>query len=172
MCIFSVIYRVVPECPIFVLTNRDESTERPSASAAGLQPGGERHPLVRRRRRQGGRDLVRNQRARPLGSRHQPDERADPAKPALARPVVPRRARPRDGHGRRRLGAPRAIAAPLCRLQFGDCDRRSRLGHRGGRFHVRHAARSRYPFPLQWPPPRSRRPAHQPRAIACQPNGR
>ncbi len=30
MCIFSVIYRVVPECPIFVLTNRDESTERPS----------------------------------------------------------------------------------------------------------------------------------------------
>jgi uncharacterized protein with NRDE domain len=32
MCIFSVIYRVVPECPIFVLTNRDESTERPSLS--------------------------------------------------------------------------------------------------------------------------------------------
>jgi uncharacterized protein with NRDE domain len=30
MCTFSVIYRVVPECPIFVLTNRDESTERPS----------------------------------------------------------------------------------------------------------------------------------------------
>jgi uncharacterized protein with NRDE domain len=30
MCIFSVIYRVVPECPVFVLTNRDESTERPS----------------------------------------------------------------------------------------------------------------------------------------------
>jgi uncharacterized protein with NRDE domain len=32
MCIFSVIYRVVPECPVFVLTNRDESTERPSRS--------------------------------------------------------------------------------------------------------------------------------------------
>jgi uncharacterized protein with NRDE domain len=32
MCIFSVIYRVVPECPVFVLTNRDESTERPSAA--------------------------------------------------------------------------------------------------------------------------------------------
>jgi uncharacterized protein with NRDE domain len=30
MCIFSFIYRVVPECPIFVLTNRDEATERPS----------------------------------------------------------------------------------------------------------------------------------------------
>jgi uncharacterized protein with NRDE domain len=32
MCIFSVINRVVPECPVFVLTNRDESTERPSLS--------------------------------------------------------------------------------------------------------------------------------------------
>lgn len=32
MCIFSVIYRVLPDCPIFVLTNRDESTERPSIS--------------------------------------------------------------------------------------------------------------------------------------------
>jgi len=32
MCIFSVIYRVVPECPVFVLTNRDESTARPSVS--------------------------------------------------------------------------------------------------------------------------------------------
>lgn len=30
MCILSVVYRVVPECPVFVLTNRDESTERPS----------------------------------------------------------------------------------------------------------------------------------------------
>jgi uncharacterized protein with NRDE domain len=30
MCIFSVIYRVIPDCPVFVLTNRDESTERPS----------------------------------------------------------------------------------------------------------------------------------------------
>jgi uncharacterized protein with NRDE domain len=30
MCIFSLIYRVVPACPVFVLTNRDESTERPS----------------------------------------------------------------------------------------------------------------------------------------------
>ncbi|HET6329088.1 MAG TPA: NRDE family protein [Planctomycetaceae bacterium] len=28
MCIFSVAYRVLPECPIFVLTNRDESTGR------------------------------------------------------------------------------------------------------------------------------------------------
>jgi uncharacterized protein with NRDE domain len=32
MCVFSVIYRVVPECPVFVLTNRDESTERPSVT--------------------------------------------------------------------------------------------------------------------------------------------
>lgn len=30
MCIFSVVYRVLPDCPIFVLTNRDESTERPT----------------------------------------------------------------------------------------------------------------------------------------------
>jgi uncharacterized protein with NRDE domain len=30
MCIFSVIYCVVPDCPVFVLTNRDESTARPS----------------------------------------------------------------------------------------------------------------------------------------------
>ncbi len=30
MCIFSIVYRVVPECPVFVLTNRDESTERSS----------------------------------------------------------------------------------------------------------------------------------------------
>jgi uncharacterized protein with NRDE domain len=32
MCIFSVAYRVLPDCPIFVLTNRDESTERPTLS--------------------------------------------------------------------------------------------------------------------------------------------
>jgi len=32
MCVFSVIYGVVPDCPVFVLTNRDESTERPSRS--------------------------------------------------------------------------------------------------------------------------------------------
>src|SRR5580704_7437056 len=32
MCIFSVAYRVFPDCPIFVLTNRDESTERPTLS--------------------------------------------------------------------------------------------------------------------------------------------
>jgi uncharacterized protein with NRDE domain len=30
MCVFAVAYRVFPECPIFVLTNRDESTERPT----------------------------------------------------------------------------------------------------------------------------------------------
>src|ERR1700690_11619 len=30
MCIFSVIYRVISGCPLFVLTNRDESTERPT----------------------------------------------------------------------------------------------------------------------------------------------
>lgn len=30
MCILSLIYRVVPDCPIFILTNRDESTERAS----------------------------------------------------------------------------------------------------------------------------------------------
>ena len=30
MCIFSLVYRVVPDCPIFVLTNRDESTDRPT----------------------------------------------------------------------------------------------------------------------------------------------
>ena len=32
MCIFSVIYRAVPDCPVFVLTNRDESTRRPSVA--------------------------------------------------------------------------------------------------------------------------------------------
>ncbi|HEV8069545.1 MAG TPA: NRDE family protein [Planctomycetaceae bacterium] len=32
MCVFSVAYRVWPDCPIFVLTNRDESTERPTLS--------------------------------------------------------------------------------------------------------------------------------------------
>jgi len=32
MCVFSVAYRVFPDCPIFVLTNRDESTERPTHS--------------------------------------------------------------------------------------------------------------------------------------------
>jgi uncharacterized protein with NRDE domain len=32
MCVFSVAYRVFPDCPIFVLTNRDESTERPTLS--------------------------------------------------------------------------------------------------------------------------------------------
>jgi uncharacterized protein with NRDE domain len=32
MCVFSVVYRVWPDCPIFVLTNRDESTERPTLS--------------------------------------------------------------------------------------------------------------------------------------------
>jgi uncharacterized protein with NRDE domain len=32
MCIFSVAYGVLPDCPIFVLTNRDESTERPTLS--------------------------------------------------------------------------------------------------------------------------------------------
>jgi uncharacterized protein with NRDE domain len=32
MCIFAVAYRVIPDCPIFVLTNRDESTERPTLS--------------------------------------------------------------------------------------------------------------------------------------------
>jgi uncharacterized protein with NRDE domain len=30
MCVFSVIYRTLPECPIFLLTNRDESTQRPT----------------------------------------------------------------------------------------------------------------------------------------------
>jgi uncharacterized protein with NRDE domain len=30
MCVFSVAYRCFPDCPIFVLTNRDESTERPT----------------------------------------------------------------------------------------------------------------------------------------------
>ncbi len=38
MCIFSLIYRVVPECPIFVLTNRDESTERPSLPPQVFSP--------------------------------------------------------------------------------------------------------------------------------------
>jgi len=32
MCVFSVVYRVFPDCPIFVLTNRDESTARPTLS--------------------------------------------------------------------------------------------------------------------------------------------
>ncbi len=32
MCVFSVAYRVFPGCPIFVLTNRDESTARPTLS--------------------------------------------------------------------------------------------------------------------------------------------
>lgn len=32
MCVFSAVYRVLPDCPIFLLTNRDESTERPSLS--------------------------------------------------------------------------------------------------------------------------------------------
>src|ERR1700677_847684 len=32
MCVFSVAYRVFPDCPIFVLTNRDESTGRPTLS--------------------------------------------------------------------------------------------------------------------------------------------
>jgi uncharacterized protein with NRDE domain len=32
MCVFSVAYRIFPDCPIFVLTNRDESTERPTLS--------------------------------------------------------------------------------------------------------------------------------------------
>jgi uncharacterized protein with NRDE domain len=32
MCVFSVVYRVWPDCPIFVLTNRDESTERSTLS--------------------------------------------------------------------------------------------------------------------------------------------
>lgn len=30
MCIFSVVYQHLADCPVFVLTNRDESTERPS----------------------------------------------------------------------------------------------------------------------------------------------
>jgi uncharacterized protein with NRDE domain len=30
MCVFSVAYRVLPDCPIFVVTNRDESTQRPT----------------------------------------------------------------------------------------------------------------------------------------------
>ena len=38
MCIFSVAYRVFPDCPIFVLTNRDESTERPTLSPRIFQP--------------------------------------------------------------------------------------------------------------------------------------
>jgi uncharacterized protein with NRDE domain len=32
MCVFSVANRVFPDCPIFVLTNRDELTERPTLS--------------------------------------------------------------------------------------------------------------------------------------------
>jgi uncharacterized protein with NRDE domain len=40
MCVFSVAYRVFPECPIFVLTNRDESTERPSLSPRVCLSGG------------------------------------------------------------------------------------------------------------------------------------
>jgi uncharacterized protein with NRDE domain len=32
MCVFSVVYRVWPDCPIFVLTNRDESNERTTLS--------------------------------------------------------------------------------------------------------------------------------------------
>ena len=39
MCVFSVIYGVVPECPVFVLTNRDESTERPSVPPGLLTAG-------------------------------------------------------------------------------------------------------------------------------------
>lgn len=30
MCVFSVAYRAIPGCPVFVLTNRDESTRRPT----------------------------------------------------------------------------------------------------------------------------------------------
>ena len=54
MCIFSVIYRVVPECPIFVLTNRDESTEAPVCSAAGVHVRYGRPALVRSGGRPGG----------------------------------------------------------------------------------------------------------------------
>jgi uncharacterized protein with NRDE domain len=38
MCVFSVAYRVLPDCPIFVLTNRDESTERPTLSPRIFSP--------------------------------------------------------------------------------------------------------------------------------------
>jgi uncharacterized protein with NRDE domain len=45
MCVFSVAYRVFSDCPIFVLTNRDESTERPTLSPrifSPARPGGSR----------------------------------------------------------------------------------------------------------------------------------
>ena len=38
MCVFSVAYRVFPDCPIFVLTNRDESTARPTISPRSFEP--------------------------------------------------------------------------------------------------------------------------------------
>jgi uncharacterized protein with NRDE domain len=38
MCVFSVAYRVLPDCPIFVLTNRDESTERPTLAPRIFEP--------------------------------------------------------------------------------------------------------------------------------------
>jgi uncharacterized protein with NRDE domain len=38
MCVFSVTYRVFPDCPIFVLTNRDESTARPTISPRSFEP--------------------------------------------------------------------------------------------------------------------------------------
>jgi uncharacterized protein with NRDE domain len=38
MCIFSVAYRAWPDYPIFVLTNRDESTERPTLSPRAFEP--------------------------------------------------------------------------------------------------------------------------------------
>ncbi len=38
MCVFSVAYRVFPDCPIFVLTNRDEATARPTLSPRRFEP--------------------------------------------------------------------------------------------------------------------------------------
>ncbi len=38
MCVFSVAYRVFPDCPVFVLTNRDEATERPTLTPRVFEP--------------------------------------------------------------------------------------------------------------------------------------